>query len=41
MFNTVLAYRFVQRNRSHTQGWESWRYLAARLLCRAGLFFAS
>ncbi len=27
MFNTVLPYRFVQRNRNHTQGRESWRYL--------------
>lgn len=27
MFNTVLPYRFVQRNRNHTRGRESWLFL--------------
>lgn len=27
MFNTILPYRFVQRNRNQTAGRESWRFL--------------
>lgn len=27
MFNTILPFRRVQRNRNHTQGRESWRWL--------------
>lgn len=28
MFNTILPYHFVQRNRNHTNGRESWLFLA-------------